>query len=111
MIDKTIKEQFEEFKKSNPDKYFEIVGGFGPCGAFSDARYWITELDGENGEPIHKVAGIDVNDLMGDYKIKIEYREKWYPEFKVHAENIADALGKESNYEVIITDFIKKAGD
>ncbi|MBL7159934.1 MAG: hypothetical protein ISS95_00045 [Candidatus Aenigmarchaeota archaeon] len=109
MILDTIRTELNDFKKNNTEKRFDIVEvPYG--GIYDDVNYEVVELD-ENNKPKHRVAEINVDDLIGHYKIKIEYRNQWYPKFKVYAEKIADALGKINNCSVTISNVIKKIGD
>jgi hypothetical protein len=105
MIDKTINKEFEKFKENNTGKYFNMDKSSPSCRAFSDATYRIFETDAI-GKPIHMAAIINVEDLMDSYKIAIKYRMKYYPDFGVHAENIAKAF--EGRYTVDIADMSNK---
>ena len=101
-----VKGEFEKFQQASSSKNVVMEGSpIGPCGAFSDLRYDIMEA-GKDGKPIHKIATVNIEDMMGGYRITISYRQKWYPNFSMHAENMAAAIRKlekgYTKYQVII---------
>lgn len=104
-FDKVVNTEFEKFKKDNANRSFNILPIYNPCSAFSDILYQILEIDNAK-KPIHRVAEIEVNDLIGDYKVSIKYREKWYPSFGVNAQAIKNAFKEDKNYQINISTVI-----
>lgn len=98
-----ITTEFEKFQKSNPDKKFTLSGDGAVCGPDSSTSYYIMEFDKQADKPLHLIARISFEDILGPPdELHIGYEHKWYPGFSEYAKNIGDAFKKVNGGKVNI---------